>query len=57
MPKRHVSSPSIDKLVNDAAGHKVLSFLDAYSGYNEIPMYPPNKEKTTFIMEEANFYY
>jgi len=46
-----------DRLVDSAVGHKVLSFLDAYSGYNQIPMYPPDKEKTTFITEEANFYY
>ena len=56
-PKDTYPLPSIDRLVDDAAGHKVLSFLDAYSGYNQIPMYPPDKEKTTFIMEEANFYY
>jgi len=26
--------PNIDRLVNGAAGHKIMSFLDAYSGYN-----------------------
>jgi len=56
-PKDTYPLPSIDRLVDGAAGHRVLSFLDTYSGYNQIPMYPPDKEKTAFITEEANFYY
>jgi len=44
-PKDMYPLPSIDRLVDGAAGHKVLSFLDAYSGYNQIPMYPLDKEK------------
>ena len=35
----------------------MLSFLDAYSGYNQIRMNPLDEEKTTFITEDANFYY
>jgi len=30
--------PNIDRLVDGTAGNKVLSFLDAYFGYNQIPM-------------------
>jgi len=56
-PKDTYPLPSIDRLVDGAAGHRVLSFLDAYSGYNQIPMYAGDKEKTAFITEEANFYY
>ena len=56
-PKDTYPLPNMDRLVDGAAGHKVLSFLDAYSGYNQIPMYPLDKEKTAFITEEANFYY
>ena len=37
--------------------YKILSFLNAYSGYNQIRMYPPDESKTTFIMKDANFYY
>ena len=47
--------PSIDRLVDGAAGHKVLSFLDAYSGYNQIRMNPADREKTAFITDKANF--
>ena len=49
--------PSIDKLVDGASGFQMLSFLDAYSGYNQIRMHPLDEEKTTFITEDANFYY
>jgi len=34
-----------------------LSFLDAYSGYNQISMYPSDKEKTTFTIDGANYFY
>ena len=30
-------------------GASMLSFLDAFSGYHQIPMYPPDTEKTSFI--------
>jgi len=33
-PKNSYPLPNIDRLVDGAAGQKVLSFLDAYSGYN-----------------------
>jgi len=49
--------PSIDRLVDGAAGHAILSFLDAYSGYNQIPMVEEDKIKTAIITEEANLYY
>nr|KYP71267.1 Transposon Ty3-I Gag-Pol polyprotein [Cajanus cajan] len=39
------------------ASHQILSFLDAYFGYNLIPMYPPDEGKITFITESANFRY
>ncbi|CAL2265760.1 unnamed protein product [Prunus armeniaca] len=33
-PKDSFSLPQIDQLVDAAAGHELLSFMDAYSGYN-----------------------
>ncbi|XP_020237934.1 uncharacterized protein LOC109817144 [Cajanus cajan] len=56
-PKDAYPLPHIDALVDGAAGHQRLSFLDAYSGYNQIPMYPPDEEKTAFITDSANFCY
>jgi len=46
---------SIDRLMDGTTDHKVLSFLDAYSGYNQIPMNPADREKTTFLIELDNF--
>ena len=39
-PKDSFPLPQIDRLVGSLSGHEVLSFLDAYSGYNQIPMHP-----------------
>nr|KYP47153.1 Transposon Ty3-G Gag-Pol polyprotein [Cajanus cajan] len=56
-PKDAYPLPNIDRLVDGASGHKFLSFLDAYSGYNQICMHPQDEEKTTFITETANYCY
>lgn len=32
--------PHIDKLVDATAGHELLSFIDAFSGYNQIHLHP-----------------
>ena len=37
-PKDSFSLPKIDQLVDSTAGHNLLSFIDAFSGYNQIPM-------------------
>ncbi|XP_072081070.1 uncharacterized protein [Arachis hypogaea] len=38
-PKDSFSLPNIDTLVDSVAGYRFLSFMDAYSGYNQIPMH------------------
>jgi len=40
-PKDSFPLPRIDQLVDSTAGHELLSFMDAYSGYNQIMMYGP----------------
>lgn len=35
-PKGSYPLPSIDRLVDGIVGHNMLSFVDAYSGYNQI---------------------
>ena len=35
----------------------MLSFLDAFFGYHQIPMYPLDAEKTTFITPNGLYYY
>ena len=56
-PRDGYPLPNIDRLVDDAVGNKVLNFLDAYSGYNQIPMVASNMNKTTFITDDANYFY
>ena len=56
-PKDSYPLPTIDRLVDGAAGHQILNFLDAYSGYNQIQMHPKDKEKTAFRTDSDNFYY
>ena len=35
-PKDSFRLPRIDQLVDSTAGHKLLMFMDAFSGYNQI---------------------
>ena len=37
-PKDSFSLPRIDQLVDSTDGHKLLTFVDAFSGYNQIKM-------------------
>lgn len=44
-------------LVDEASKYPVLSFLDAYSSFNQIQMFPSNENKMTFLIDNANYYY
>ena len=56
-PKDSYPLPSIDALVDSATGCKLLSFLDAFSGYNQIKMHPMDEEKTAFMTERSCYCY
>jgi hypothetical protein len=56
-PKDPFHLPCIDKHVDNSAGYKYLSFMDAYSGYNQIPMHFEDQEKTAFITDMGVYYY
>ncbi len=47
--------PLIDEVLNIVASKDLYSFLDGFSGYNQIKIHPNNQEKTTFIMEWGAF--
>ena len=49
--------PSIDALVDSASGCKMLSFLDAFSGYNQIKMHPRDECKMVFMTEKSCYCY
>ena len=42
--------PRIDTLVESTARHQLLSFTDAFSGYNQIKMEEVDQEKTSFVI-------
>ena len=42
--------PRIDTLVDSTARHQLLSFTDAFSGYNQIKMEEVDQEKTSFVI-------
>src|SRR5215216_6545366 len=48
-PKDPFALPQIDQVIDSTAGCKLLSFLDAYSGYHQIKLDPANALKTAFI--------
>ena len=49
--------PRIDQLVDSTAGHKLLTFMDAFSGYNQIQMAEEDHEKTAFIISQGLYCY
>ena len=44
-------------LVDNTAQHKVFSFMDGFSSYNQIKIVPEDMEKTTFVIQWGTFYY
>jgi hypothetical protein len=47
----------IDQIINSTAGCARLSFLDAYSGYNQIKLKKEDEEKAAFITPYGVFCY
>jgi hypothetical protein len=56
-PKDEFPLPNMDLLIDSAAGHAMFSFMDGFSGYNQILMSPKDAEKTAFRTPIGNFYY
>ncbi|XP_050290234.1 uncharacterized protein LOC126728462 [Quercus robur] len=56
-PKDSFPLPRIDQLVDSTAGHKLLTFMDAFSGYNQIKMAEEDQEKTAFITSQGLYCY
>src|SRR4051812_45031513 len=56
-PKDHFPLPHIDQIVDSTAGCDRLSFLDAYSGYNQIRLKVEDQELTAFISPGGVFCY
>ena len=43
--------PFTDSVLDAVAGHDMYSFLDGFSGYNQVRMHPDDQEKTTFVTD------
>ena len=56
-PKDSFPLPRIDQLVDSTAGHKLLTFMDAFSGYNQIQITEEDQEKTAFITSQGLYCY
>ncbi|KAK5793149.1 hypothetical protein PVK06_034286 [Gossypium arboreum] len=56
-PKDNFLLPHIDTLVDNTAKHSLFSFMDGFSGYNQIKMAPEDMEKTTFVTMCGTFCY
>ncbi|KAL3693085.1 hypothetical protein R1sor_006736 [Riccia sorocarpa] len=49
--------PFTDMLLDDVAGSKMFSFMDGFSGYNQIAIAPEDQYKTTFVTQWGTFAY
>ena len=56
-PKDSYPLPRIDALVDLTARHQLLSFMAAFSGYNQNRMKEVDQEKTSFVTSQGLFCY
>ena len=49
--------PRIDQLMDSTTGYKLLTFMDAFSTYNQIRMVEEDQEKTSFITSQGLYCY
>ena len=56
-PKDNYPLSWIDTVVDSTARHQILSFMDAFLGYNQIKMEEADQEKTSFVTSQGLFCY
>ena len=56
-PKDSFPLQRIDALVDSTSRYKLLSFMDAFFGYNQILTHPEDQEKTSFITDRGLYCY
>ena len=49
--------PRINNLVDSTVRHELLSFMDAFLGYDQIRMEETDQEKTSFVTSQGLFCY
>ena len=55
--KDHFLLPFNDEMLERLTNHSFFYFLDGYSGYHQIPIYPNDQSKTTFICPYGTYAY
>ena len=56
-PKDTYPTPFIDQIIDACVGSEVFSFMDGFSGYNQIQIKPEDKHKMYFICPWGTFTY
>ena len=49
--------PTIEQILHSVAGSELMSFLDGFSGYNQILVHPDDRLKTTFRTKWGTYAY
>ena len=50
-------TPFADEILNEVAGHECYSFIEGFSGYNQVPIAKEYQHKITFVCEFGSFAY
>ena len=56
-PKDNYPMPFIDHILDDCVRDEIFSFMDGFSGYNQIQIKPEDQHKTAFICPWGTFSY
>ena len=56
-PKDEFLLPITDVMIDNTCGFEMMSFMDGFSGYNRIKMYPDDKKHTSFRTPLSVFCY
>ncbi|KAL0439969.1 UNVERIFIED_CONTAM: Polyprotein P3 [Sesamum latifolium] len=58
LPQGFISlTPRIDTLIDSTSGCELMSFLDAFQGYNQIRLADEDQEKSNFVTDQGIFCY
>ena len=53
--KDHFPLPFINSILDEVAGHEMYTFMDGYSGYNQVSIAPKDRHKTAFTTPWGTF--
>ena len=56
-PKDNHPTPYINQIIDNCAGSVIFSFMDGFSGYNQIKILPSDQHKMAFIFPWGSFSY